>query len=979
MATYTTTIKSGNTKKSRFSKRSKRNYLSASSPTSRIRSGSKNLKRSFSGRLSPKNRKRLKKAMYATISAFVLVLFIGFIFTLWYLQKISKDLPSPDEPFGSKNVASVIYDRNGTQLYKVYSNENRDPLILPSDEAKITEVVPEHVVWAFLAAEDVNFYDHSGFDVTSMVSCGVKNIAGTSTCGGSTVTQQLVKQTVLTSERRLERKVKELLLSMQVERLYTKDQILAMYLTVAPMGSNVYGVNTGAKFYFGKELKDLTIAEAAILASLPQNPSVLSPTLSTAPEKSEAMLAARKEYVLSQMLRHKDKINKETGIDDLITEEKIEEAKNQELAYQEPRIDIKAPHFVFYVQQLLQERGYNNGQPFTLAELETGGYKIKTTLDYTLQQTAESAVTNDGIGVYGARYGGHNAALITTRPSTGEVLAYVGSKDYNGEKEEKLFDPKVDILTSLQQPGSSAKPITYYNAFRDAVAAPGTQLMDIPISIGNYTPKNSDGQFRGLDSVRNHLVDSRNIPALILVEATGVGKYIDTANKFGYTTFTDVSNYGPSITLGAADVKATEHAQAFGVFANSGDFVQQEVVLEIQDRYGKVIYEHKPERVTVADKQAVFLVNDVLRGVPSASPSVFAGDGRQVAAKTGTSEEQKDTWYVMYSPDFVTVGWLGNNDNTPMRRGAFGSTSVKPWVQKYMSSILAYFPEKTSFSRPGGISTKQICQTVNGEKLCSTGQDLVIDDRMPPAYLSKKKFLVCDDQPDRIAREIDQQTGHAVEKEFMTYIMPVESLQKFANEYLSGHGMLTPTEMCTIERSPNSGKPWATISSPTAGATYSDNLSISFNAFTASGIITKVNVYIDGTFVTEVKNLPYNGSISLADYSEGAHTLKLDVHDSNGNVGSNSVGFVVSKGSFQITSPASSGSYTVPLNVTAKYNGTGNPGAVSLCINSTCSISMTKSGDNYSATINTLASGTHSIFVRSSTGRTSPTMQIEIP
>ncbi len=921
--------------------------------------------------------KKVKKAIHLTLAGGFVVLFFSIVFVLWYVQKISKDLPSPDAPFGAKDAASIIYDRNGVQLYKVYGNANRDTLELPNEDALITDIVPEEVVWAFLAAEDIDFFEHPGFDVKSIIHCGLKNIAGKAMCGGSTITQQLVKQTVLSSERRLERKVKELILALQVERRYTKDQILAMYLTVVPMGSNVYGVNTGARFYFGKDLKDLTIAEAAILASIPQNPSYYSPTLSIDPENSKKDLKARQNYVLDQMLKYKDKINKEVGDDEFITEDVINEARQQEVKYIEPRIDIKAPHFVFYVQKLLQERGYNNGKPFTLADLETSGLKITTTLDYELQKTAEDIVKNKGVGVYGARYGAKNAALVTLRPSTGEVLAYVGSKDYYAKKDGDDFDPQVDILSSLQQPGSSAKPLTYYETFKEGILAPGSQLPDIPIQIGNYKPKNSDGRFNGMSTVRKHLVNSRNIPAIIALETIGVQKYVENANAFGYTTFKDPSLYGPSITLGAVDVKPIEHAQAFSVFANGGDFVEHEVILKIEDRYGNVIYEHKPQRKQVADPKAVFLLNDVLMGVPKSRPNVFNGDGRQVAAKTGTSENSMDTWYVMYSPEFVTIGWLGNNKNRPMRRGAFGSTSVKPWVQEYMSTILGYFPEKKAFIRPGGISYTQICSGEGEDKVCIDGNDLVIEGKIPPTYIIKKKFVVCDDQPDHLAREIDISTGHAVEQEFLSYKMPVESLQKFVDEYLAGHGQAFPSEECTIERSPNPGFPWIVLESPTDNSVQSDNINVKFNAFTDKGIITKVEVYIDSDLRQTVTQLPFEANFSITSLSAGSHMVRFLVYDSTGRIGDYSVNFTIPAGTFSWDLPAGD-SVSAPINIKVTYSGPGTPNDVKFCVDGACDDDMIDNGDGtYSLTWNP-AVGTYQIQIKDSTGAVSSVRTIDV-
>ncbi|MBD3280954.1 hypothetical protein GF389_05555 [Candidatus Dojkabacteria bacterium] len=977
MAKYTTKIsrskKKNKTAKNRRRRKS-RNY--ASSKWSKGKRNGRSGLNKKSKKTSKKRREKIKKTLYAGAGALAIAVFVGIVLTFWYLQQISKDLPSPDEPFGTKNSASVIYDRNGEQLYKVYGNENRDPLELPED-GEITDVVTNEMVWAILAAEDIDFYEHPGFDVTSTTKCAVKNVAGTSGCGGSTITQQLVKQTALTNERSIERKVKELLLSLQVERKYSKDQILAMYLTVAPMGSNVYGVNTGARFYFGRDLEELTLAEVAVLASLPQDPSVLSPTLSTDPDNAQEKLDGRKNYVLDQMLKYKDKINREVGQDDFITEEGIEEARNQELAYVEPRIDIKAPHFVFYVQKLLQERGYNGEEPFTLADLETSGLKIYTTLDYELQRSAEKQVREQAVGVYGARYGAKNAGMTMIRPETGEVLVYVGSKDYFGEKEGKQFDPKVDLMTSLQQPGSAAKPITYYNAFKEGVAAPGTQLMDIPIEIGNYEPKNSDGKFSGIHDARYHLVNSRNIPAIELLVATGVSEYINTANSFGYTTFGDPSNYGPSITLGAADVKPIEHAEAFGVFANGGERVQHEVISKIENKDGEIIFEIDPEKERVADEKAIYLVNDVLKGVPADNFNTFRGDGRDVAGKTGTTEEQRDTWYVLYSPDFVTVGYLGSNDNTPMRRGAFGSTSVKPWIQDYMVSILAYFPDKTAFSRPGGIARKQICEEVNGSKVCEGGSDLVIEGKEPPVYIAKKEFTVCDDQQDRLARDIDKNTGHAIEKTFTKYLMPAESLQEWADRYLQSKGMIFPTEQCTVDRSPNEGKPWAVVSSPSSGGTYSGSMDVSFTAYTATGIVSKVEMFIDSTSYGQTTELPYSGSLDISSLSAGTHTLKLKVYDSVGNMGETTVSFGVSNGGFTIDSPSGSDLAT-PVNVSATFTGSGTPSNVKLCVDGTCSISMSGSGNGpYTATWNP-SPGTYQIQVVSDGGYTSAVKKVTI-
>ncbi|MCA9384070.1 penicillin-binding protein, partial [Candidatus Dojkabacteria bacterium] len=418
----------------------------------------------------------------------------------------TEDLPSPDKPFGNKNSASEIYDRHGNLLYRVFGEENSDPVNI--------EEVPELLKWAFMSAEDADFYKHPGVDVTSIINCGFRYVKdGFASCGGSTITQQLVKQTALTDERSIERKVKEVILSLQIERERDKDEILEMYLTVAPEGSNIYGITRAAKFYFGKELSELNLAEMAVLASIPQNPSNLSPTKSANPEEAQERLTIRMNYVLDQMERYMDQINDDikdkTGEENALTQEMIDEARETELVYREPVFEIEAPHFVFYAQKLLQERNYNNGVPFTLAELETGGYKITTTLDIDYQAIAEEQV-NKGVSDYGSRYGGNNAALVSLNPKTGEVLAMAGSKDYFGSPQPEgctlgvncQFEPNVNIVDTLQSPGSSMKPMVYYMAIMDGLITPGSQLADVPIQIGNYNPKNYEGGFVGIQSAR---------------------------------------------------------------------------------------------------------------------------------------------------------------------------------------------------------------------------------------------------------------------------------------------------------------------------------------------------------------------------------------------------------------------------------------------------------------------------------------------
>ncbi|KXK26529.1 MAG: Penicillin-binding protein 1F [candidate division WS6 bacterium OLB20] len=702
---YSTKIKvsrSGNKSRRRVTGSQKRNF---SSKKWRLGSGTAKKSRQSKGKRSIMQRlksQRVRKALLSLGAIMLIVITVGLIFALAYVQGITEDLPSRDKPFGNKSAASVIYDRNGKELYRVFGDENRDPVNI--------EEVPQLLQWAFLAAEDIDFYSHPGVDVTAILRCSFAYIrAGESSCGGSTITQQLIKQTALTNERVLERKIKEVILALQIERERDKSEILEMYLTVAPEGSNIYGVTTAAKVYFGKDLKDLNLAEMAILAAIPQNPTQLSPTKSANPEQSQQLVKQRQEYVLDQMERYRDLINSKAkelngNDEDILTQEMIDEARAYELTYIKPRFDIKAPHFVFYVQKLLQQRGYNQGEPFELSDIETGGYKITTTLDLDYQEIAEEQVLK-GVNEYGSKYGGENAALVALNPNNGEIVAMVGSKDYFAEATPAgctlgvscRFEPNVNITDTLQSFGSSMKPMVYYKAMEDGIITPGSIIPDIPIKIGNYEPKNYEGGFTGLNSARWHLRESRNIPAIYLVNKMGTDSFVKEMQRWGYTTLTNPQGYGPSISVGGADVKLIEHAQAYGVLANSGKLTRHEVILKIEDKEGNVIYEHKPESEQVADARGVYLVNHILNGRNSGPGDSW--DGRDIAGKTGTSEGQQETLFATYTPEIVAVGWIGNNNNEGMRYGASGFRTARPWVAEFVKRIGGSIP-KTPFPRP---------------------------------------------------------------------------------------------------------------------------------------------------------------------------------------------------------------------------------------------------------------------------------------
>lgn len=640
--------------------------------------------------------------------AFIFTVLFVFI-SMQYIQFVTDNLPTPDKPFQEKQQSSIVYSANidpstkeNVELYRLFDEENRVSL-------KINEV-PDHVKWAFLAAEDIDFYEHKGFDIPGIAKAFMFEFFNVGAQrGGSTITQQLIKQTTLGDERSFDRKLKELLLSIEVERKYPKDQILEMYLNVSNFGGNIYGLKTAAKFYFNKDINELTLAEAAVLARIPQNPVHNSPTISADKEAGAKRAIAGMNYVLDQMSNNIDKINDHIpNSDNIIVQSEIDAARIEKLTYQKAKIDIKAPHFVFYIEKILTQRAYNKGKPFTTKEIREGGYKIYTSLDVDVQKIAEEEVLN-GVNNISFRRNGFNGAAIITRPSTGDIVAMVGSKGYGYADYGRLFNGMFNVTSSLQSMGSSMKPFGYYKAFEMGVASPGSYIPDAPIKMGNYAPKNWDGKFNGTATARKQLSDSRNLPAIFIVNQIGLDNYLNTLTQFGFDTVAqNRSTYGPSLILGGGEVTMVEHAQAYGVFSNGGDLVKLNPILKItkinpKTNTEEIIYERKIEPTRVADPRAIFMVNHILN-YKNGGPGQYI-DGRDFAGKTGTTEMHKDTVYAGYTPDFVIIGWNGNNDNTPMIANSWGENVTKPWVVNLAKRIGGYFPEKRAFSRPPGITS----------------------------------------------------------------------------------------------------------------------------------------------------------------------------------------------------------------------------------------------------------------------------------
>ncbi|HWQ99974.1 MAG TPA: PBP1A family penicillin-binding protein [Candidatus Methylomirabilis sp.] len=634
------------------------------------------------------HRSRLKLGRWQSILVGLALLFgalalVGFFVLTLTLAWLSRDLPDPNSLL-TRDVpqSTKIFDRTGqVLLYEIHGAEKRTLV-------KVGEI-PDSVKWATIAVEDKDFYKHHGIYWKGLVRAFLVNtLQGRRIGGTSTLTQQFVKNAILTNERTITRKLKEVLLSLQIERKYTKDQILQLYLNEIPYGSTLYGIEAASRGYFGKPSKDLTLDESALLVALPQAPDFYNPYGLGSRGDNRVSLVRRRDLILDLMV--------EQGY---VTKDAAEEAKKIETLKKliPKRIgDIKAPHFVMWVRsQLVEAYGQRT--------VETGGLHVVTTLDWRLQQAGEEAVKK-GVEKRGEQYKFTNAALVALGPKDGQVLAMVGSKDFYDEE----HDGQVNVALRPRQPGSSMKPIVYAAGFMKGYL-PETTLWDVNTTfkteIKNYSPKNYDMRERGPVSIRMALQGSLNIPAVKMLYLVGVGRVLDLAEQMGYTTFDDRSRFGLSLVLGGGEVKLLEHAAAFGVFATEGVLQPTVGILKVEDAQGKTLEEWKlSDGKRVIDAQIARLISSVLSDNASRAYVFGAGNAltlpdRPVATKTGTTNNFHDAWTVGYTPSLVTGVWVGNMDNAEMKRGADGSVIAAPIWQTFMKEATKDSPKET-FTHP---------------------------------------------------------------------------------------------------------------------------------------------------------------------------------------------------------------------------------------------------------------------------------------
>ncbi|HSH31873.1 MAG TPA: transglycosylase domain-containing protein [Candidatus Saccharimonadales bacterium] len=783
-----------------------------------------------------------------------------FLLFLWF----AKDLPSPGKVNARVGAQTTkFYDRDEKKiLYEVFGDKNRSVIEF--------EQMPDNIKEATIAIEDKDFYKHGAFSSVGIVRAAFVNLfrPETGIQGGSTITQQYVKNALLSSERTFSRKIKELILSIEIEAFYSKNDILRLYLNEIPYGTNSYGIKAAAKTYFDKENpKDLTLDEAALLAAIPRAPTYYSPYGQHTDD-----LVARKGLILDLMA--------EQGY---VTKSEAEEAKKTDTLgkirpVQNLYANITAPHFVLYAQELLEAKFGNK-------YVTEGGLKVITTLDLDKQEASEAAIAR---GMPGIRAnGGSNAAMVSADPKTGQIYSMVGSY--------KFDDPKfgaVNVATSDRQPGSSFKPFAYATAFGKN-HGPGTTLYDVTTDFGGgYKPENYTDQTYGVQSMRTALAGSLNITSVKTLYLAGIPDTLKTAHEMGITTLKgNPSQYGLSLVLGSGEVKLVDMVNAYQSFANGGVHYQPTAILKATDPKGKVIQEYKPDKnpEQVLDPQVAYLISDVLSD-NGARAYIFGNaltlpGGRKAAVKTGTTENYRDAWTVGYTPSLVAGVWAGNNDNKPMTRAA--SAIAAPIWRDFMTKTLSS-TRNEEFTRPAGI--KQMTLDANTGKLAGPGAKKTRTDIFAsgykPAAISTSRSAKVDKVSGKLATECTPPLAieTAYSSEMHAEIPPTDPayarweppVRGLASRMGYGAGGTLPTEN-DDKHSCSDDKPRISLTADArGGGRYNIKAVVTSGTFTAN----KLEIRLDDQIIS-TKDL--NGSDTYQfDHTIttlGSHTIKGTVTD----------------------------------------------------------------------------------------------------
>lgn len=812
----------------------------------------------------------------------------------------SRDLPNPNQLLErDTELSTKIFDRNGNSIFEVYGEKNRQLIT-------IDEVSP-NIINATLAAEDADFYTHQGYSIRGMVRAARNTFLGEGLQGGSTITQQVVKNALLTQDRTISRKIKELILSLQLESRYSKDQILQMYLNETPYGGQNYGILTAARANFNKHPSELTIEEAAYLAGLPQSPSRYS-RFSSDPNAG----IERRNYVL--YLMYERGWTQEDGKRYFINDEEYEAARASTLTFAEPQASFEAPHFVFYIRELLAEQ-------YGEDVVEQGGLQVTTSLDLETQNLAQQVVKEEVEAATSLNVG--NGAMVVIDPQTAQVLAMVGSKDYfspslpegctsgiTGEG-SCLFEPALNVTLAQRQPGSSIKPITYAAMLEQGYTA-SFPFLDVPTTFEKadagkpYNPVNYDGTFRGVMSLRKSMANSLNITAVKALDIAGLEYMIDLSQRMGVTTFTDPSRYGLSLTLGGGETKLVEMTNAFATFGSGGVYRDLAPILEIKDAKGNIVYNWRDNGGQQAiSEEIAFLISDMLSddGARSAAfgfNSLLNIPGHQVAVKTGTTDDKRDNYFMGYTPN-VSVGvWVGNNNNEPMAPFvSSGITGATPIGNSFLTQYLAD-KESVNFEPPETVK-KVLVDELTGALPYgdfSAREEWFIEGTEPTAPSEWYQRLEICEEDGKLASDDCRDADKTEVKDFIKITAELPKWQIFVDRWVgenyNNDSTYFPPETKSQLKFDDDGDVRKDVDPGVSfpGISDGDTVARQFRLrveVSSPNDIEEVRFYLNGDQVNEDSSEPYGYNFNFSPEQAGEYEFSVSVEDDDGRVGRKSV------------------------------------------------------------------------------------------
>lgn len=815
--------------------------------------------------------------------------FIKFIFLILFLSAVgvgavffyfAKDLPNLSKLANREVIESTkIYDRTGEiLLYDIYSDVKRTSVSFDD--------IPQKMIDATVSVEDDKFFTHNGLSLKGIARAILINLlSGRLSQGGSTITQQLIKNSFLTPERTISRKIREVILAYEMERQYSKKEIITAYLNAVSYGSGAYGIESAARTFFSKSAKDLTLSEAALLAALPKAPSYYSPYGSHLDE-----LVNRRDFVLDKMVSF-----------GYITQDEKMEAKKEVPKFAASRSLIKAPHFVMYVREYLAEK---YGEEF----LEKAGLKVTTTLDYDLQQMGEDVIKR-AVKENEKKYQAKNAGLVAIDPKTGQILTMVGSRDYFDVAHEGNFN----VTTASRQPGSSFKPFVYALAFKKGYT-PDTVLFDVPTEFNPlcelgkgptlptieeykcYHPENFNDKFKGPVTLKEAISQSINIPSVKLLYLVGVNDAIKLAESMGISTLKDRSRFGLSLVLGGGEVKLLEMVNAYGVFANDGVKNKIASILKIEDKNGRILEEYQPWQSQVLDPQVARLMSSILSNNDLRAPafgtnsSLYIPD-YNVAVKTGTSNDYHDLWTVGYSPNLVAGIWVGNNDNAPVQKKSLSSAVAAPWWNEFIRKALERFP-KENFIAPEPVVLDKIM--LNGKYV---NEEIIKIDKVskkratdltPPENIEERKYqtvhsiLYWIDKDNPLGMKASNPENDYQFKSWESGVMKWLSDPQRQIDGLVLNSDSPPADYDDVHTLEN--KPVINIVSPANGTKISSNSTLGVSADISSKFFIKeVNFFLGDVLLVSLNNNPYKIMVKIPVGMNGEQQLIVKAYDEFGN------------------------------------------------------------------------------------------------